>query len=119
MGIGDPWGRIRARGRAYIDFALANPEHYRVIMMARHDAIPEGVLNEPPPGFEHLRDDVRAAIEAGEIHNQDPFVVASGLWMTVHGIASLLISKPDFPWPKRDELIDHVLHTHAEGLRRS
>ena len=115
-GIDDPWSRIAARGRAYIDFALANPEQYRVLMMARSANLPKQHVNELPPGYEHLLDDVAAALQAGQIRPTDPLLVATGLWMMVHGITSLMISKPDFPWPPRDQLIDHILGVYGAGL---
>lgn len=116
-GIDDPWARIEARGRAYIDFALNEPEHYRVIMMSRREEIPNANANDLPPGYEHLVADVRDAIEIGEIPGEhDALIVATGLWMTVHGVVSLMITKPDFPWPPRDQLVDHVLGVCAAGL---
>ena len=116
-GLDDPWTRITARGRAYIGFALANAEQYRVIMMGRPDAIPPGKADDLPPGYEHLVEDVRAAIASGRIrHHDDPILVATGLWMLVHGITSLLIAKPDFPWPPRDQLVDHALEVYESGL---
>jgi hypothetical protein len=36
--------------------------------------------------------------------------------MLVHGITSLLITKPDFPWPDTATLVDHVLAIYAAGL---
>jgi AcrR family transcriptional regulator len=115
----DPMERITARGRAYINFGLSNPEQYRIILMSRPATTPErfrdGRLIETAD-LGGLVDDVRAAIEAGEIKADDPVVVASGLWMLVHGITSLLITKPDFPWPDTATLVDHVLAIYAAGL---
>src|ERR1700738_4348258 len=45
-GVEDPLDRVAARGRAYIDFGLANPEHYRLLMMGRPDSTPERFLDE-------------------------------------------------------------------------
>jgi hypothetical protein len=36
--------------------------------------------------------------------------------MLVHGIASLLIAKPKFPWPPVDHLVDHALEVYQSGL---
>src|SRR5919202_69736 len=44
---------------------------------------------------------------AGVLAQGDPFLVATGLWTAVHGVTSLLIARPDFPWPDRDRLLDH------------
>src|ERR1700730_3150313 len=118
-GIDDPLARITRRGRAYIDFGLANPEHYRLLMMGRPDCTPERFLDErlvSTSAFGHLLEDVQAAIEAGQLRFDDPVLVSCGLWMVVHGITSLLIAKPDFPWPDRRALMDHVTSVYRAGL---
>jgi AcrR family transcriptional regulator len=118
-GIDDPRVRIERRGHAYIEFGLANPEHYRLLMMGRPDCTPERFVDERLVGtgaFEGVLNDARAAIDAGLLPFDDPVVVACGLWMMVHGIVSLLIAKPDFPWPDRDAMIRHVLGVYQRGM---
>ena len=103
-GVADPLERIRRRGEAYIRFGLENPEHYRVLFMGpRHESATTDQMKEWA-AFEHLVDDVQSAIAAGSLAG-DPFVVALGLWATVHGITSLMITMPTFPWPPFEELL--------------
>ena len=118
-GIENPLIRLRRRAGAYIEFGLANPEHYRLLMMSRPDCTPERFLDErliSTSAFDHTVDDVRAAIDTGRLRFEDPVLVASGLWMMVHGVTSLLIAKPDFPWPDHEALIGHVLTVYGGGL---
>ncbi len=118
-GVADPVERIRLRGRAYVDFGLANPEHYRLLMMGRPDCTPERFVDErlgSTSAFECVVDDVREALDRGLLRFDDPITVSCGLWMIVHGITSLLISKPEFPWPDTAKLIDHVLSVYSNGL---
>jgi hypothetical protein len=68
-------------------------------------------------GFDYLVQIVEACMEAGVIARQDSDLVSLGLWSVVHGITSLLISKPAYPWPPLDDLVDHVLGSQLEGLR--
>src|SRR5580704_2019371 len=115
-GIDDPFARITARGRAYVDFGLANPEHYRLLMMGRPDCTPERFLDGrlgTTSAFGHLVEDVETAIQAGQLAFDDPRLVACGLWMMVHGVTSLLIAKPEFPWPDREALVGHVLGAYG------
>jgi DNA-binding NarL/FixJ family response regulator len=65
--------------------------------------------------FAHLRDDVVRGIEAGRIEGE-PMLVSVYLWSVVHGITSLLISKPNFPWPDVDVLIDNVARSALFGV---
>jgi len=118
-GIADPLERIDLRGLAYIEFGLASPEHYRLLMMGRPDCTPDRFLDERLGNinaFGHVVEDVAAAIDAGRLRFADPLLVACGLWMMVHGIVSLLIAKPDFPWPDREALVGHAMSVYRGGL---
>ncbi|HEX2047794.1 MAG TPA: TetR/AcrR family transcriptional regulator [Acidimicrobiales bacterium] len=118
-GVDDPLEALRARGRAYVRFGLENPEHYRILFMTRPGAErPQRELDQLPgmTAFSHLVEDVARAMDAGLLSAGDPFLVATGLWSTVHGITSLLIARPDFPWPDHDRLLDHMLGVAIRGL---
>ncbi|MBV8952050.1 MAG: TetR/AcrR family transcriptional regulator, partial [Actinobacteria bacterium] len=81
-GIADPMGRIEARGRAYVNFVLDNPEQYRMIMMSPPHDTPERFSDErliETAKLGTLIDDVRAAMDAGQIRPGDPGMVACGL----------------------------------------
>ena len=115
----DPAARLRARGVAYVRFGLDNPEHYRILFMGGQEG-PERFTPERMAriaAFDHLVAEVQACIDAGVVRPIDPAVAACVLWMTVHGLTSLLISKPGFPWPPRDELVDAVIDNAFVGLR--
>jgi AcrR family transcriptional regulator len=119
LGVSDPWERIARRGRAYIEFGLANAEQYRIIMTSRADLAPERLVDKrllQTSAFSGVVEDAQAAIDAGEIRENDALLVATGLWMMAHGVTSLLIAKPDFPWPPLDELVDHIFGVYEAGL---
>ncbi|MGA7689781.1 MAG: TetR/AcrR family transcriptional regulator [Jiangellales bacterium] len=94
----DPVDRIRLRGEAYLDFALARPALFRVLFLDRPvpDHVPTTV-DDPGEGLADLVADVSAAIEAGQLTGDDPLVVAVGLWAAVHGIAALWTATPGLP----------------------
>lgn len=119
----DPLDALRARGRAYVQFGLDNPEHYRVIFMTRHDRAME-LADLTPDGeragaraFGHLVEAVVRAAEAGAITAPDPLTTSILIWSGFHGIVSLLISEPGFPWPPVDVLVEGLLGLQIEGLR--
>jgi hypothetical protein len=56
-------------------------------------------------------------MDTGAIAPGDPFLVATSLWTAVHGVTSLLIARPDFPWPDVDRLMDLVIEVHRRGLQ--
>ncbi len=118
-GIDDPLEALRARGRAYVRFGLENPEHYRLLFMTRPSADrPQGEVEHLPglTAFSRLVENVARGMAAGVLAPGDPFLVATGLWTGVHGVTSLLIARPDFPWPDLDRLLCHVLDVAVGGL---
>jgi AcrR family transcriptional regulator len=116
-GVDDPLEGLRARGRAYVRFGVDHPEHYRILFMTRPGAgRPASGGRTALPGmttFTHLVDVVRGCMEGGALPAGDPFLAATGLWVGVHGITSLLISRPDFPWPDVDRLVDQLVDGFA------
>jgi AcrR family transcriptional regulator len=119
-GVADPLERLRLRGRAYLDYGLANPEHYRILMMSRPDGTPDRFVDErlvDTAGLAPVVEDLRCAIAQGLIEDQDPLAAAELCWMFIHGAVSLLISKPDFPWAPVEEIYERVYRTVRAGLR--
>lgn len=109
----DPFEALHRQGVAYVQFALANPEHYRIVMS------PSGVgmdADEVAVGaFAHLLDSVSACVATGVIEGE-PVELGLRLWASAHGIAALLIAKPAFPWGDVDEVIDRAIRAAGLGL---
>jgi AcrR family transcriptional regulator len=119
-GIDDPLEALWARGRAYVRFGLDNPEHYRILFMTRPSAEAKPRDVDCLPGltaFGHIVEAVARCMEAGAVAQGDAFLVATGLWSAMHGVTSLLIARPDFPWPALDDLLGHVLGVQSRGLQ--
>src|SRR5262245_30709241 len=71
-----------------------------------------GIGFEGSPGaetFDHLVTAIQRCIDAGAAPRDNPFVITTSLWTGLHGIVSLRLSKPGFPWPPLEELADHLL----------
>ena len=112
----DPFDALRRQGNAYVHFAVENPEHYRIVMMKSHSGDPHSVDALVATGaFGYLAESVRACIEAG-VFEGDPVEHALGLWAAAHGVASLLVVKPYFPWPDLDAFIDRTVCMAGIGL---
>jgi len=114
----DPVESLRRRGRAYVRFGLENPEPYRILFMTRAETAPQydTLVGAGARAFRHLVDAVRRCIDTGAYRPVDPLIAAIGIWTAVHGVTSLLISLPDFPWPNVDALVDHVCEIQNRGL---
>jgi AcrR family transcriptional regulator len=118
-GLSDPWERLRARGRAYLSWALDNPEHYRVLMMSRPEETPNWFVDArlaDTAGLAPVSADVAEAQDAGLMVQGDPLALTEQLWMVIHGLASLLISKPAFPFGSPEEVFERVFEMVRVGL---
>lgn len=87
----DPFTGLGARGRAYIQFAVAHPAQYRVLMMRDSEGAAASC-------FAYILEGVQDCVRSGVLRG-DPNNLALVLWTAAHGCASLLISQPSFPWP--------------------
>jgi len=91
---GDPLARVAALGRAYRAHALATPDFYRLMFGG---AIPGFTPSATALGasrrtFGVLVDAARDCIDAGIFRPEDPELIATVLWATVHGVVSLQLS---------------------------
>jgi AcrR family transcriptional regulator len=113
----DPLEELRRRGLAYVRFGLDHPEQYRILFMSKPSAMPEtwtpAVMLENA-AFNHHLEAVQRAFPGVD----DAYMVAIGLWAAVHGVVSLMISQPEFPWPDIEVLVDHMLATQVYGIAR-
>jgi AcrR family transcriptional regulator len=116
--VDDPVESLRRRGRAYVRFGLENPEPYRILFMTRNETPQQVdvVVGAGARAFQHLVDAVERCIGTGAFRPVDPVLAATGVWAAVHGVTSLLISLPGFPWPDVETLVDHVCSIQNFGL---
>jgi AcrR family transcriptional regulator len=110
----DAFDGLRLQGVAYVHFALANPEHYRIVLMRKHEG-ERADLVMASSAFAHFVDSVAQCVEAGVLEGE-PDQLAMRLWAAAHGLAALLVAKPYFPWPPLDELVDSVIRMAGIGL---
>lgn len=110
--------------RAYIRFGLAYPEDYCITFLVKHReaAGQDAVCRRREAGcraFSCLQESVRMNAEAGVIRVNNVEATAQMLWAAVHGLTSLLITVPNFPWIDREMLVEHQIETLLRGLRAS
>lgn len=114
----EPRDRLIACGRAYVEFGLEHPEHYRIMFMGRSDWTPELYADEvtgETGSFTALVRVVEEVVDDLGV-DRDAFEAATMLWTAVHGLTSLLISKPNFPWPPVDQMIRACCEAQLRGV---
>jgi AcrR family transcriptional regulator len=112
----NPFDALRQRGLAYVRFALANPEQYRLVLMRRGDGgIGPGELASQG-AFAHLLDSVRECQSMGVyVESDDPVQLALALWAAAHGVAALMIAHP-WMMSNAEDLLTRVVEGIGLGL---
>lgn len=114
---------LRKGLRAYIEFGLEHPNHYEVTFITPLIENAEGdkhsfedSLGQRAFGF--LSQGVADAISAGKLKKGDVDLISQTLWAGIHGLTSLLIGHSKFPFVEKEKLIDSLLDTMLEGLKK-
>ena len=121
-GATSPFDEILRKGRAYVGFGLTHPEHYRILFMLANDRKKDMDLDGPAvagsTAFNHLLDTVlrMQAVTSPGVEFPDPFALTCAIWSGVHGITSLRISMPSFPWPPIDVQLELLARPWRDAL---
>ena len=111
-GNDDPVELVRKAGRAYVEFGLSHPSAYEFAFLLRRP----GQRSRPHVSYERLRSLVQRCMEEKRFRRMDVDVASQSLWAAAHGITSLLVLRPAFPWADRDKLIGQVIDAAVDGL---
>jgi len=115
-----PLDKLRRGLRTYIQFGLENPNHYIVtfVQAKMHQESKSVFETVGQQSFGCLRKGVRECIDADELVSNDADEVAQTLWAGVHGLTSVLITCTGFPFVEQNRLVDRMVETLVEGVRR-
>lgn len=110
-------------GRIYVDFGLAHPDAYRLAFMVEKPEPAPAVSSGDDPmlaaglkAYHLLREAVGLTVGAG-LPPQELELLAQSQWAALHGLVSLLLARPNFPWRKRNRLIEfHIARVFARRL---
>lgn len=125
--VSDPVERLRRIGRAYIEFGLTHPMHYRLMFMTPHPAVKDqkGITQGDPSqdAYAFLVQSCTEAIAAGRFRPElkDAQQVAQMLWAGCHGLVSLHIAKEHDDWVEWRDIRETANQMHdvmMKGLAR-
>jgi AcrR family transcriptional regulator len=112
---------LRDLAHVYVDFGLTEPDAYRLAFMIEEpDLAKQGEGNVMLTAGLHAFDIHRKAVALtlGQGLAPDALeLLSQSLWASLHGLVSLLIARPEFPWADRQRLID--LHIEREFRQAS
>ncbi len=110
----DPAETLRDMFHAYARFGLENPTFYRLLAMARPNH------EEPPASAEQARalieGPMTALARSGRLATRDIELAMQTVWVMLHGLVSLRISRPGYEW--REGLDEFARDTILGGLVR-
>lgn len=124
-----PLTRLRQCGAAYIRFALEHPREYWLTFMSGNtpDAVkkrghrpetfdPDAPGSKGAVAFAKLMGVFRELENSGFHLNYPVETAAELVWMSLHGLVAALINNPEFPWTKRDLLIEGMIDMAVRGV---
>jgi AcrR family transcriptional regulator len=122
----EPLEKLKTGLRAYVDFGLKYPNHYKVTFMQtlRPGAFKQQDVEDSmgKRAFDRLCGLVDGCVSQGLFLQTDTKLISHVLWACAHGVTSLLINimdrKPLHPWPDSDLLIDTTIEAAINGFRR-
>ena len=110
-----------AMHRAYLQFAVAHPSHYRVMFggFIESAAKDDHFISEARGAFQVLVDALVEQQNAGDIRRDDPVLMARFVWALVHGTAMLFING-QLPEPaQREALEPYIAERIYVSIRQS
>jgi hypothetical protein len=99
---------------AYVTFGLEHPHHYRCAFAL--SVTTKSKHYKPHAAFDHLRKMVSQGVKAGVFLSSDVELVSQTIWAATHGLTSLLIVRPNFPWASTEALVNSLADTLLHGL---
>lgn len=108
---GDAAGALREGALAYLRWARENPGGYVVLFRSQRDSQlerPDGTTGSQ--AFDNLVGRVEHCQRTGVGRDGDAHTMATVIWSTLHGIATLSHIRDRFPWPPEEVLVDELLH---------
>jgi AcrR family transcriptional regulator len=107
----DPRERLRAWCLAYCHFGLEHPGHYRLLFESWAAERVDVALSQLPGHV--LYTSLQRSLAGCAHPDEDLDELATLLWAGLHGLVSLRLNKPSFPWPAIDHLVDGLLRRLA------
>ncbi len=130
--------KLEQMGAKYIDFAVNNPDLYRMLFGPKHKKEREEVCADEKPDLYRLKNNqsnvneldemesngfhklvvlIVKAQEEGLFIKEEPFIISITIWSTLHGLASLIIDGHAFGEFLPQTLYQASLNSLLKGLQ--
>lgn len=121
----DPEDRLRKHLRAYLRYAVDNPDSYRLTMRSQlirtprrgRPSTPNAILGTE--AFNDLVVDIAELIHSDSPHDEMvTHSLAETTWAVIHGLSSLAIDVPNFPTSGIETCLEQALAMVLAGIRQ-
>jgi AcrR family transcriptional regulator len=113
--------RFERMGRAYLDFAIAHPNLYRLLFGDNYRQEREEICDykdeNQATGLYALIGLLLEAQEEGIIACEDPMIQAATVWASIHGLASLLIDGHLMMSDNMEAIYEYSIGVLLKGLQ--
>lgn len=126
LSISDPLERFLQFARHYVQFALTNPNHYRMMFMTQHPPCDPALSsieqhNPEQDAYAQLIGVAKSACDAGIFKKEfaEPVLLAQTVWAAMHGLCALQINLAEDAWINWQPLetrIDFMVRMCLQGL---
>jgi AcrR family transcriptional regulator len=111
---GRPLATLRAILEVYVGYALDHPNHYRMWFDTGVASRVDGRMRMNHGRLEYVVfeawcEAIAACQVEGLFVGREPVEIFQVLWARVHGLISLRLQHPDFPWLPLEQHLDEVL----------
>ena len=108
----DPQRYLREMARAFVAFALANPDHYQLLStprLARADDVPSAEATR-----ELVKGALKELAESGRLATRSIETAYQVTWVALHGLISLSLIRPNYDFD--EDLVETTLDVMEAGL---
>lgn len=119
----DPLETLKKVIRSYIDFALANPRHYELWFATSQVEVADGQLHMRHGAVRYKvygvwLELIEECRRRELIVDRHTLLLFQLIWGAVHGLISLRLHHPAFPWVPLEEHVGELIEMIEDGLRR-
>ncbi len=119
-GASEPLARLKAIGRAYVEFGLSYPTYYELMFIERADFMLGYRVGERKPrlgSLDIVAQTIQEGMDRGVIRPGVAATYANALWAAVHGVVAMHIALPVIDRAQAEATADAVLELVVTGLK--
>ena len=117
----EPVAQLKKMGEAYVQLAIEDPDGYRIAFMMETDiwTEPQDHLAKGSKGLEvyqMILNAVETCVRYRRMRSDEIEAFAQSIFASIHGLVSLWLTYPTFPWVSKQRLQQMVIDSAVGGL---